>query len=864
MEFPAPGFGIFKNTISGLDQTGNGCAIMHQTNQPFSCEVCGLDPQITPVKRRNIRHKPTGKPEGISCALCDFASVSNLKMIRHMKTSHTNSCLEKDGVDDEASPKEKVLVEDMSVHVVSDDDNTNNSVSDELLVEEISCLECDFLASDEHELEKHLDESHNKTANSNLSEDNNIPPVVKPLPLYKCNLCSFATTTTDSLKVHKKNSHEKDKGVESVYLHSCISCDFKTNDYSELVEHSNINHRPELQENQTPRVPQPQNQNKSSVVCAVCGENVKTEEECKRHNENEHSSRIECEMCAQLFDSSLSLEWHLETEHEVVASLTCQACTNCFNTEGELKTHMMQYHAHPCIRCHEVLPIEIDLNLHTSQVHTDRQEEAPQVLEPLQRPSTPAKGFKCDRCDQLFGSQTLFNRHVCNPLQASPTVYCDQCQFTRTSVKDFVAHLLEAHKHYLGTYKCSFCDFEAMENKTLNEHMNSVHGMLLILNGLAKNQALVGESFDKFREEWLSCQLLTYNREVVRQADIKNIKTDVGVIIEDMIGDRYQYCNGLTFKEEDNFSQKIKKSDIQHILIEKYNGKVFYRSKDCKFIVDNNTNSLNANSESRNHCPECRIFTSTIVDRFGSKNLEDFVVPDNETEQEFSKKRRGRPKGSRKRLRENESDMKEESYENENSIFEGLAELRVGDVEANLGTHQVVETQMENALVKSESKRLLNEENEENDDFAMEDNPSDDDYDVNSSQLPKRGKRKKTLSKKFQENKSEEVTKPGPGRKPKTPSPIFCSEEGCQESFGTVSAFKAHLQGHVGTFVCSEDTCIQRFNSKEDALNHQKKHMGEKPYTCSECKKEYATRQDLKLHFRKHTGKSSFTIKKLI
>jgi hypothetical protein len=368
-------------------------------------------------------------------------------------------------------------------------------------------------------------------------------------------------------------------------------------------------------------------------------------------------------------------------------------------------------------------------------------------------------------------------------------------------------------------------------------------------------------------EEWLSCQLLTYNREVVRQADIKNIKTDVGVIIEDMIGDRYQYCNGLTFKEEDNFSQKIKKSDIQHILIEKYNGKVFYRSKDCKFIVDNNTNSLNANSESRNHCPECRIFTSTIVDRFGSKNLDDFVVPDNETEQEFSKKRRGRPKGSRKRLRENESDMKEESYENENSIFEGLAELRVGDVEANLGTHQIVENQLDNSLVKSESKRLSNNENDEDDgnnDFAMEDNPSDDDYDVNSSQLPKRGKRKKTLSKKFQENKSEEVTKPGPGRKPKTPTPILCSEEGCQESFGAVSAFKAHLQGHVGTFVCSEETCIKRFSSKEDALNHQKKHMGEKPYTCSECKKEYATRQDLKLHFRKHTGKSSFTINKII
>ena len=38
-------------------------------------------------------------------------------------------------------------------------------------------------------------------------------------------------------------------------------------------------------------------------------------------------------------------------------------------------------------------------------------------------------------------------------------------------------------------------------------------------------------------KEWLSCQLLTYNREVVTQADIKNVKTDVGVVIEDMTDD---------------------------------------------------------------------------------------------------------------------------------------------------------------------------------------------------------------------------------------------------------------------------------------------------------------------------------------
>ena len=54
LTWPNP-FGIIKNSISCLNQTGNGCAIcpwqtMHQTDQPiepFSCEVCGLDPQNT-------------------------------------------------------------------------------------------------------------------------------------------------------------------------------------------------------------------------------------------------------------------------------------------------------------------------------------------------------------------------------------------------------------------------------------------------------------------------------------------------------------------------------------------------------------------------------------------------------------------------------------------------------------------------------------------------------------------------------------------------------------------------------------------------------------------------------------------------
>ena len=45
----------------------------------------------TPVRRRNTRYKSSSKVDVLNCALCDFTSVSNVSVIRHMKTSHTLS-----------------------------------------------------------------------------------------------------------------------------------------------------------------------------------------------------------------------------------------------------------------------------------------------------------------------------------------------------------------------------------------------------------------------------------------------------------------------------------------------------------------------------------------------------------------------------------------------------------------------------------------------------------------------------------------------------------------------------------------------------------------------------------------------------
>ena len=70
-------------------------------------------------------------------------------------------------------------------------------------------------------------------------------PTVKPLSLYKCSECSFGTTTPGELKDHKKEKHEKaTENVlgDAVFFHSCISCDYKTNDYVKLMKHIDSTH----------------------------------------------------------------------------------------------------------------------------------------------------------------------------------------------------------------------------------------------------------------------------------------------------------------------------------------------------------------------------------------------------------------------------------------------------------------------------------------------------------------------------------------------------------------------------------------------------------------------------------------------
>ena len=200
----------------------------------------------TPVKKRNIKYKPAPKQEIIKCAMCEFTTPNNVKLKKHMKTYHTE---QPQPIIRNVAPVPPITesvttqsscVQDMSVCVASDSD-------DEALVEITKCTKCDFEASTEGELERHLDDLHTKITTNTLAEDTVPSDRVKPIPLYKCKECAFAATSTEALTEHKKTEHiiklsSKTQDEASVFLHSCISCQFRTNDYNELNEHIESSH----------------------------------------------------------------------------------------------------------------------------------------------------------------------------------------------------------------------------------------------------------------------------------------------------------------------------------------------------------------------------------------------------------------------------------------------------------------------------------------------------------------------------------------------------------------------------------------------------------------------------------------------
>ena len=365
------------------------------------------------------------------------------------------------------------------------------------------------------------------------------------------------------------------------------------------------------------------------------------------------------------------------------------------------------------------------------------------------------------------------------------------------------------------------------------------------------DQALLHANIQVSNSGVLEGTILTPNREIIHKIPLKEFN-DLDEVLDKLKQD-VSSCTGFSWNDPrlGTLFQRLRKSDIDSSLIERFNGDIIYRSRACQYVLDNSSEEVF--DAFTTQCLQCRNYLIELDKKYMGGTIltphaeEDGALePKNElldTEDtsvaqesfegvQLEKKKRGRPKGSKNKnyftvVDENTTatDLKENND----------PEMDCADIKA------------ERVLVNSDDPDFIYGTEEVT--LAMtEDDLNEDNTKVMHHQ---KGLRKRITTKR---QRAMLETKRKRGRPPIKVGPIDCSD--CGKTFDHVKEYRKHSLEHINSFPCTMGDCVKRFKSQKDLDIHIRKHKGEKPYVCTECDKAYAIRQDLRLHIRtQHTGK---------
>ena len=168
---------------------------------------------------------------------------------------------------------------------------------------------------------------------------------------------------------------------------------------------------------------------------------------------------VSCTDCDETFDKELSLEWHIETHHQINSDFKCSVCNFAASSQYSLDNHMEETHVH-----------------------------------------------KCDKCTQIFQSYESLTKHQPTH-QTDYTIEsqtnCDQCDYKGNTATEFITHLLETHKSE-NLLECSYCEFKTNNREEHKKHIEAKHVDFAMFGHIAMNQDALTNNFEHFKTELTS------------------------------------------------------------------------------------------------------------------------------------------------------------------------------------------------------------------------------------------------------------------------------------------------------------------------------------------------------------------------